>query len=520
MDPNCLEYFGIEPVKKVNKIIEKVKQNQKETYKNTFLDFLYIYKIYYPKNLYTISNNDTLLKIQMIDRKEEEFIKIKNNYFIYNNKVFLLSQYGYIIYFFRNNFIILNQNFEVISINSSDFDGIPIHKNNISPIPSINIPKKILESYGVQKKSLNNISLFFNIFNEKFFIRFWNTNLYIDNDYFFIYGGNEKYFFNKELEYIIPNIKIKQEEKIKNEKTLLDFCPEYPNINKDNDWKINLAQENYLISLEYKDIPEIQESLPFKVDDIIFSYSLESDNIIVSHNKIRLFTIGKNFSVTYRQTQDNMFSISNYDDLYFSDTLLKFLNFIKHPDDEHIYIYYNILLDCFFIEIFNFNLYIQSNKSEPFYYFVIYNNMYIFNHKLIYIGKEKFDYKKITIINDKQSMGNYGRSLGGNSNTNLKKGKSFFSILSPHKRSSKKSDPTNPLSPSSSSDSTASLSHLSPLHLKKVHSDSNMSHISQLSLSPNRLSSSSPKISSSSPKKILDTITEGEMETSTYSINK
>lgn len=517
MKSNCLEEFGVEPVKRVNEIIKNVKQKQKENYKNIFLDFLYIYKIYYPENLFTISNNNTLLKIQMIDRKEEEFIKINNNYFKYNNKVFIIKP-TYIVYFFRNNLIFLDKNFKVMDINSIKYDGIPIHKNNISPIPSINIPKKILESYGVQKNSENNISLFFNIFNEKFFIRFWKTNLYIDNNSFFIYGGNEKYFFNKELEYIIPNIKQPQKEiqKQENKKTLLDFLPEYPNINKENDWENIHDEGQNFIYLKYKDIHEIQESIPFNVDDRIFSF--ESANIMVSCNNIRLFTIGKNFSVTYRQTQDNMFSISNYDNLYISDTLLKFKKFIKQENGD-IVIYYNILLDYFFIEILKFNLYIQSNKPEPYYFFVIYNNIYIFNHKLIYIKKQKFNYKEIKIINDKLSMENYGMNLRENLNKGTKL--SLFGTRKKSKKNQSSSINSAPLSPSSSV-STASM-HLSPTHLKKVQSSSS---ISSKYSSPDRLSLS-PVISSSpdilSPKDILDnldTITEVDLENSKHSLNE
>lgn len=388
MSPNCLEDFGIEPVKKVNKIIEKVKQNQKEKYKNTFLDFLYIYKIYYPKNLYTIDNNNTSLKIQMIDRKEEEFIEIKNisnkfKYFKYNNKVFIISSNKFILYFFRNNFILLNKKFEVIHINSSKFTGIPIHKNNISPIPSINIPKKILESYGVPKNSSNNISLFFNIFNEKFFICFWKTNLYIDNNSFFIQVGNEKYFFNKELEYIIPNIKQPQEEikKQENKNTLLDFLPEYPNINKENNWSL----KNSDITLDYKEMNQKISFIfsPIQIHDKIFQVKTYKKYYIqcLYENHVK-FKIYNNFVVPCQQIKDNIFSIGNYYNLYISDTILKFKYFIEKNNNENINIYYNILLDYFFIILFNMNFYIPYNTLNPEYFIIIYNNKYIFDDKL------------------------------------------------------------------------------------------------------------------------------------------
>ena len=228
---NCLESFGVKSQNRKQYITKKEKvvnknENKNEN-KNSFFDFLYLYKKYYLENEIRVlrNGNDLSIKIQMIDNEEEIFIPIEN--FNIGNARRFMFKYNDSSYFIRNNnnnigfnirflyegdLIYINiDTLLVTQINDIDTtQGIPKYPSRYIPIIStLKIPNKLLHSVinGENRQPNDHIPLYFSIINRKFFIRYWNTNLYIDKGNFFILVQNKPLYFNEKIDIITMNFK-------------------------------------------------------------------------------------------------------------------------------------------------------------------------------------------------------------------------------------------------------------------------------------------------------------------------
>ena len=325
----------------------------------------------------------------------------------------------YIEFLYNGNLISLDETLKVVSINKRPVYGIPkqiVNHDYIPIISSFNLPSKILKSIGLEDPRNNFIPLYFNILNERFFIHFWRTNLYIDGKNFFILGKDKKpFYFNHNLEYI-ETPTLKQEIMIKY--NILNNLYQYPYRDIEN--TIRVARDNTSITFQYQDDVSTYQLINGRTglispEDKRITLTKEGDNLSISFSPTENFRIDKGDckvlpgDITL-QNNDVIFikGYNNY--LKISKTLSYFINI---QDKNNIPLFYDILSDLFFMNFMGMNLYFEKNTDN---YVVIQNkNAYILNKDLNYI-----DYKEeyYTPINESISQIEENINIGLSSTKN------------------------------------------------------------------------------------------------------
>ena len=405
---NCLESFGVKSQNRKQYITKKKKVGNKNENKNTFFDFLYLYKKYHLQNEIQLFLNNAgySIKIQMIDNEKEIFIPIENQdivlMFEYNGSTYFLEMFRNnnirIRFIYEGNIIYINNTSLVVQINNiEDIHGIPKYPSEYIPIISrLKIPNKLLHSVinELFRQPNDHIPLYFNIINKKFFIRYWNTNLYIDNENFFILIQNKPLYFNQKIDYIkTPN----EDKEYTVGNNILDIYYFYPSKRMENkietvfnDSKLTIRNKNSLRSYNYNGYKKFVklglDSVFYlkKEDDIFyirFNEQSSGEEILDSTVTIvrdRDITIGEFFQVTYPENLNVRapIDIQNYNSIFkISEILLLLLP----PDYTNIY--FDVLEGLFFIDFYGMNLYFQKNTKN--YIIFIENDIYIFNENLI-----------------------------------------------------------------------------------------------------------------------------------------
>ena len=430
---NCLESFGVPSQKRKQYITKKEKVGNKNENKNrnTFFDFLYLYKKYHLQNEIRVLNNESL-KIQMIDNEKEIFIPIenfntgngnismfkyndssyfiRNNYTIDENRRVTVTLPGYNIRFlYEGDLIYIDDTLLVTRINDIDTtQGIPKYPSEYIPIIStLKIPNKLLHSVinGENRQPNDYIPLYFSIINKKFFIRYWNTNLYIDNGNFFILIQNKPLYFNEKIDNIINPNKDKEYTVGKN---ILDIYYNYPLkgiINEINYQpgvsRRGVSPEPAKMTLSYQNHYDV--TIPFENENNGFYTNPYHSNIMFRyrfryrHDRNRDFlqvkfvdrpnlnTNTHDFEIYMENCQvtdqplfnrnlininRNLINIPGYNNaLFFSKTLLRLrdINFVR------LNIYYDFIRNLFFVDFLGMNLYFEVQRKN----YKIYTQEYI-----------------------------------------------------------------------------------------------------------------------------------------------
>ena len=416
LSEKCLESFGVPSQKRKQYIIQKKKVGNKNENKNTFFDFLYLYKKYHLQNQIQVlrNGNDSSIKIQMIDNEKEIFIPIENRdrfpIFEYNGSSYFIRdnigpsglQNLNIKFIYEGNIIYINNTSLVTQINDiEDIHGIPKYPSRYIPIIStLKIPNKLLHSVinGENRQPNDHIPLYFSIINKKFFIRYWNTNLYIDNGNFFILIQNKPLYFNQKIDYIkTPN----EDKEYNVGNNILDIYYYYPFKGMENKievvlfgTKLTIKNQSSLRSYNYN---EYKKFIKLGLDSVTYLKKEDDSNtfcirfneqsssvggvlsnfssIIVENKDI---TINEFFQVTDPENLDGKtpIDIQNYNSICkISEILLLLLQGVQ------INIYFDVLEGLFFIDFYGMNLYFQKNTKN--YIIFIENDIYIFNENLI-----------------------------------------------------------------------------------------------------------------------------------------
>jgi hypothetical protein len=420
LSEKCLESFGVQSQKRKEYVIQKKKvgnkNENKNKNKNTFFDFLYLYKKYHLQNEIKVLNNgnDFSIKIQMIDNEEEIFIPVEifnigngrrfmfkyndSSYFIRNNN----NNIGYNIRFLYEGCLIhINETLLVSQINHiEDIHGIPKYPSRYIPIIStLKIPNKLLHSVLNEVFPNDHIPLYFSIINRKFFIRYWNTNLYIDKGNFFILIQNKPLYFNEKIDNIINPNKDKEYTVGKN---ILDIYYYYPFKGMENKievvslgTKLTIKNQSSLRSYNYN---QYKKFIKLGLDSVTYLKKKNNTNefcirfneqssgmggvlsnplsIIVEDKDI---TIDEFFKVIYPENLNSRttIDIQNYNSIFKISEILSLLL----PPVNNTDIYFDVLEDLFFIDFYGMNLYFQKNTKN--YIIFIQNDIYIFNENLI-----------------------------------------------------------------------------------------------------------------------------------------
>ena len=446
---NCLESFGVKSQNRKQYITKKEKvgnknENKNEN-KNSFFDFLYLYKKYHLQNEIRVlnNNNDYSIKIQMIDNEKEIFIPIEN--FNTGNGQRSMFKYNDSSYFIRNNYnnighnirflyegclIYIDNTLLVTQINDIDTtQGIPKYPSRYIPIIStLKIPNKLLHSVinGENRQPNDHIPLYFSIINRKFFIRYWNTNLYIDKGNFFILIQNKPLYFNEKIDNIInPN----KDKEYLEKKNIFDIYYNYPLkgiINEINYQPSPIVAstganagaptpEPAKMRVSYQNYYDV--TIPFENENNGFYTDPYHSNIMFRHDNrgntdfLQVKFVNRpnsnnhDFEINMENCQvlnppqidRNLINIPGYNNaLFFSKTLLRLMN--DNFVNGYI-IYYDFIRNLFFVDFLGMNLYFEDQIK----------NYYIYTQEYVTTLDQN-----LNVLEIRNTMESSGRLTAGN----------------------------------------------------------------------------------------------------------
>lgn len=431
LSQKCLESFGVPSQKRKQPIIRKEKVGNKNENKNrnTFFDFLYLYKKYHFENKIRVLHNESL-KIQMIDNEKEIFIPIEN--FNTGNGDIFMFKYNDSSYFILNNIrfiyegniIYINNTSLVTQINGIDtIQGIPKYPSEYIPIIStLKIPNKLLHSVinGENRQPNDYIPLYFSIINKKFFIRYWNTNLYIDNGNFFILIQNKPLYFNEKIDNIINPNKDKEYTVGKN---ILDIYYNYPLKGMENKIEVG-TEDGMVLKLLYQNnqteirITQVTFGLFFTNpinDNVRFKLNQNQENLEINFSRPMLnlvhISVRMNDCVVLNTdgtpiviADNNSINIPGYNStLFISKTLRELISPLDQKE-----IYYDFFRNLFFTNFFGMNLYFtEYNENYAIYTqeYVVFldQNLNIFDTEYIIPSNEVGELSSRNLSNTSQS---------------------------------------------------------------------------------------------------------------------